>query len=442
MSAPDQDVLIIGGGPAGATAAVLLALAGRRALVLEKAAHPRFHIGESLLPRNFELLGELGLTEPLRRVPHVPKFGAEFGLGDGSKVSRFSFADGFVPNAETLNVERAAFDKMVLDAARAAGADVRERVGVKRILRLADDDVAVETDGGDVLTARYLVDASGQSAVLGRHLGTREPAKEPHLQKVAYFAHFEGVERLPGREAGHPLIVMCDEGWFWLIHIDDRRTSIGLVIDHATAKSTGVPADRMLAWGMARCPLVRQRCAAATGPDVNQVIANFSYRCRPYAGPGYFLAGDAAAFLDPIFSTGVCLGMMHGREAAGHLDAILAGRTTAAAAREAYARFTDGSTSVFFRLIRQFYDHSFRELFLNGTGPLDMHRAVLAVLAGNVFPRPARRLRERLAAFAACVCANRHVRLVPRQRRFSLLAAEPADAAAEPAGLPAEIASV
>ena len=418
-------MLIIGGGPAGSTAAMLLARAGRRVTLLEKATHPRFHIGESLLPRNFELLGELGLIESLRRIPHVRKFGAEFGMGDGSTVSRFNFADGFVPNAETFNVERAAFDKTILDKARAAGADVREDVGVRKVLHLADGDVTVETDAGALLSARYLIDASGQSTMVARHLGTRTPAKEPHLQKVAYFAHFEGVERLPGPEAGHPLIVMCDEGWFWVIHIDERRTSIGLVIDHAMAKSTGVAADRMLAWGMARCPLVRHRCANASGPDTNHVIANFSYRCRPYAGPGYFLAGDAAAFLDPIFSTGVCLGMMQAREAAGHLDAILAGRRMPDAARSAYVRFTDGSTSVFFRLIRQFYDHSFRELFLNGTGPADMHRAALAVLAGNVFPRPAWRLRWRLAAFAACIRLNRRVPLVPRQKRFSLLAAEP-----------------
>ena len=426
MPTPDCDVIIIGGGPAGATTAMLLARAGVRAVLLEKAAHPRFHIGESLLPRNFELLGETGLLAPLRRLPHVPKYGAEFGLGDGSAVSRFGFAEGFVPNAETFNVERAAFDAMVLGEARATGADVRERVGVKSIVRLGDGDVAVQTDAGDVLTGRYLVDASGQAAVVARHLGTRVPSPDPHLQKVAYFAHFEGVERLPGREAGHPLIVMCEEGWFWVIHIDGRRTSIGLVIDRAVAKSTGVPADRMLAWGMARCPLVRQRCANATGPDTNHVIANFSYRCRPCAGPGYFLAGDAAAFVDPIFSTGVCLGMMQAREAARHLVALLAGTASADAARRRYARFTDGSTSVFFRLIRQFYDHSFRELFLNGTGPLDMHRAVLGVLAGNVFPRPPFALRWRLAAFDACVRMNRYVPLVPRQRRFSLLSAEPA----------------
>jgi 2-polyprenyl-6-methoxyphenol hydroxylase-like FAD-dependent oxidoreductase len=161
------------------------------------------------------------------------------------------------------------------------------------------------------------------------------------------------------------------------------------------------------------------------------VIANFSYRGKPYAGPGYFLVGDAAAFVDPIFSTGVCLGMMQAREAATHLTRCSPARRSPAAAREAFVRFTDGSTKIFFKLIRQFYDHSFRELFLNGTGPLDMHRAVLAVLAGNVFPRPRWRLRWRLAAFDACVKLNRYSRSFRGQNRFSLPGAAPAAAPTE-----------
>jgi flavin-dependent dehydrogenase len=417
----DCDVLIIGGGPAGSMTGLLLARAGIRTLLLEKTTHPRFHIGESLLPRTFDLLKEAGLLPALRQLPHVPKFGAEFGMGDASKVTCYKFSDAFVANDETFNIERAAFDKMLLDEARKAGTEVREETTVKNILRLADGDVAIETESGETLTAKYLIDASGQHAVLGRHLGTRTPAKEPHLQKVAYFSHFEGVKRLEGREEGYPLIIMCDEGWFWLIHIDAQRTSIGAVLDKAVAKQAGIPADRMLAWAMSRCPLIQERCANATGPVTNNIIANFSYRCRPYAGPGYFLVGDAAAFMDPIFSTGVSLGTSQARELAIHVREMLDGRATPAAARKRYIAFTESCTKIFFKFIRKYYQHSFRELFLEGTGPLNMHRAVLTMLAANVFPRPAWKLRWRLSAFYLCVWLNRFLPLVPRQNRFSLL---------------------
>jgi flavin-dependent dehydrogenase len=425
ISNSTHDVIIIGGGPAGTTTGMLLARAGIRAVVLEKTTHPRFHIGESLLPRNFELLRELGLLEAVKHIPRVPKYGAEFALGDSSKVIRFNFSEGFAPNAETFNVERAVFDKMLLDECRSAGADVREQTAVKRIVRMSDGDVAVEISAGETLTGKYLIDASGQSTVVARHLGTKVNSAEPHLQKVAYFSHFEGVKRHPGREEGHPTIVMADEGWFWIIHVNQRVTSIGMVLDANVAKQIDLPADRMLAWGMARCPFVRDRCENATGPETNQVISNFSYRCRPYAGAGHFLVGDAAAFLDPIFSTGVCLGMMQARELTQHLVDLLAGRTTPDRARQEFIRFTENHTAIYFRIIRQFYSQSFRELFLNGTGPLQMHRAVLAVLAGNVFPRPAWRLKWRLKAFDACVQLNRKLALVPRQNQFSLLAAEP-----------------
>jgi hypothetical protein len=225
---------------------------------------------------------------------------------------------------------------------------------------------------------------------------------------------------------------MCEEGWFWLIPIGKGRTSIGMVTDADLAKKTGAPANRMLAWGMARCPAVMQRAANATGPETNQIISNFSYSCRPFAGPGYFLLGDAATFLDPIFSSGVCLGMLSGREAATHVQSILAGKASPAAARRRYIGFVERGTGVFFRLINQYYLHSFRELFLNGTGPLRVHSAVLSVLAGQVFPKIPWKLRWRLWLFGALLHLNRLVPLVPRRKPFSLLATEP--------GVPATVA--
>jgi flavin-dependent dehydrogenase len=336
----------------------------------------------------------------------------------------FDFAQGFSPTDETINIERAAFDDMLLEQARLASVDVRQLVAATRIISLADGDVRVACDTGEI-RARWLIDASGQGTLVGRHLGTRKTADEPHLRKAAYFNHFTGVRRAAGRRGGHPLIVMVDEGWFWMIPLDERRTSIGLVMDadisRRVQRASGLTADRMLRWGIERCPAVAERMIEAAGPQTNHVAADFSYRCRPYAGPGYFLVGDAAAFMDPIFSTGVCVAMTGSAAAAKGVLALLDDGASAARCRAAHIKLLESSTRTLFTIIRQYYDHSFRELFLNGTGPLEMHRAVIGVLAGNVFPAPWR-LRWRMALFNLCVAVNRRLPLVTRRDRHSLLA--------------------
>lgn len=426
MHPKDYDAIIIGGGPAGATAGLVLARAGLRALILEKQSFPRFHIGESMLPRCNLALRELGLEDKVRQLPHVRKFGGEFAMGDGTDSARFQFSDRFNKGTptETFNIERSHLDTLLLNSATEAGAELRQAT-VKSIVKLEDGDVAVALDDGTQIHGKWLLDASGQWAVVPRHLKTRQPFADKHLQKVAYFSHFEGVQRLPGCEEGHPCIVMADEGWFWIIPVNEKLTSVGLVIDAGVARQVGVPATKMLRWGIDRCPFVRQRCGQANIPADNEVISNFSYTCRPYAGPGYFLLGDAAAFLDPIFSTGATLGIISAQFAAQRVIELVRGRIQPAQARRRYIRFFEKSTAVFWKLIRRYYDHSFRELFLEGQGPLEVHRAVLAILAGNVFPRPKWALRWRLKLFYAFVWLNRRRRQVTPRPRFSLVQSQP-----------------
>jgi flavin-dependent dehydrogenase len=425
--AADYDVLVIGAGPAGATAALRAAQHGFRTAAFEAGRHPRFHIGESLLPRNMTLLRELGLAEELKALPQVYKIGASFAFAHETGTTDYHFERGLLPvNHETLNIERGPFDRFLCRAARERGAEIHEGVAVRRIERLEDDGVAlVVDDGGGERTVRgkTLIDASGQAAFVGRHLGLRRML--PDLKKVASYAHFRNVHRNPGLLGGYPQIIMCDEGWFWFIPLDEERTSIGLVMRADLAKRLDVPPKRLVFWGLERCPIGRAWTEGAEAVSDTYVSADFSYTCRPFAGPGYFLAGDAATFIDPIFSTGVCLGMMTAVEAADSILAIRSGRTSALRARRRYARFVAAGSSSFFRLVRGYYQHGFRELFLHNSAPLGLQEGITSVLTGNVFPRLTWSLAWRLKLFEIFTRVQPIMPLAPRRSGWSLVQAAP-----------------
>jgi flavin-dependent dehydrogenase len=234
---------------------------------------------------------------------------------------------------------------------------------------------------------------------------------------------------------------MCTEGWFWMIPIDPERVSIGLVLDAAAAKrvqARGIAPNQMLRWAIPRCPVVADRTRRARFPESNGVCADFSYRCEPYAGPGYFLVGDAAMFVDPFFSTGVCLGMMSAVRAAETVESIVRRGADPERQRRAYIRYLKNSSEKFLRLIDLYYQHPFRELFLEGKGPFQMQRAVITCLAGHVFPRPAWKVRWRMKAFEWCIRIQGRRPLVPRRPVFTLLdQPDPAPLGSEPVEQPA-----
>ena len=424
MGQEKYDAIIIGGGPAGATAAIAMAQAGHHVTVLDRSEFPRFRIGESLVPKVVEMLMKLGLTDLMDEVVHVPKRGVEIGFGNqlGEQLD-VAFANSLrkdVPRA--FNAERGSLDGLLLEAAKKEGVEVRNDFHVKEITRLEDQHVIVTNGNGEQIEGQFLIDASGQATVVGRHLGIRKI--HPEFRSVSYFSHFEGVQRLSGDRIGDPSVIMCDEGWFWIIPIDQNRTSVGVVFSDKVARSLPVPPNQRLNWALERCPLMTERMVGASGPDHNEVVADFSYQCEPVAGPGYFLIGDAAAFVDPVFSTGVMLGMDGGLAAAAAVTAISQGQSVARVRRQ-FVRHHGQVTSLLFRLIKDFYSHSFRELLVAGHGPLAMHRALIELLAGYVSPRPSLNVRWRYTLFRLCVHLNRHVPLVPRQERFSLLETSP-----------------
>jgi flavin-dependent dehydrogenase len=295
------DTIVIGGGPAGATAAALLAGAGLKVLVIEKELFPRFHIGESLLPRSVPILRKMGVDES--GPAFLYKGGAEFFDETTGDTALYRFADalpGVPPHA--FQVDRAVFDAALLDRARAMGAKVHEGERVKSV-EIDAAQVRIATEAGEY-TARFCVDATGQDAFFARRDRTTAPIES--FGRAAVFTHYEDLRdeavELIG-EAGNIKVLMREGGWGWLIPLSGRRLSVG-----AVTRMGGVT-PTVLEEAILGSPLTRQLIEGARRRDT-RVIRNFSYKNTRPSGPRYTSVGDAACFLDPVFSSGVALAML------------------------------------------------------------------------------------------------------------------------------------
>lgn len=410
---PVYDVLVIGGGPGGSCAANLLAKHGLKVALFEKEVFPRFHIGESLLPYNRGIFEELGVLEALASARFPKKTGAQFHLGNGTAGTRFQFRQGrFNRETEIFQVERSRFDEILLRQAAKVGAEVREGWTAGRI-DVGTDSVtlAVKDPNGasHAFQGRYLVDASGRGNLSGNQQGLR--IMHPRLKKLAIFAHFTGVHLDPGEAGGDTVIFRLENQWFWIIPVSPEKTSVGLVTDREEFQRNGARPEEVFQAAVRTSPELTRRLADARRLGELEVTSDFSYANRSFASPRLIRVGDAAAFIDPIFSSGVFLAMHSARLAARAILTAHPQGTDGSALFRQYERRMRAALAQYSRMVELYYTQPFIELFLQPRGRLDIPSAVNAMLAGEL--EGGWKVRWRLSLFYWMVRFQRRVGFVP-----------------------------
>ena len=413
------DAVVVGGGPGGSSAATALARCGRRVLLLEREQFPRFHIGESQLPWTNEIFRELGVHDTIAAAGFVRKWGASFRTIDGAVEQYADFADAVeTPTPQTIQVPRATFDELLLRHSEKSGVTVRER---HRALDAAFDPTGVTLRFADpegvehAVRAGVVVDASGRTGFLAKKLGRH--TFDPVLRNIAVHAQYENIPRLPGRRAGDiRMFTRPDMGWLWLIPISETVMSVGAVIPQAVHRreSKATPEESLTHY-VDRTPSAAQLLAAARRVSPARFDADYSYLGTKVAGDRWVAVGDAAAFLDPIFSTGVLLAMQGGLDAAAAIDAGLREGDLSRRRFAAYERLVRARYHHFRRFAVGFYNPNFRDLWFRRSNRWGIYQAVLSVLAGNWRPSLAVRLRIRL--FFTLVALQRVLPIAPRGPR-------------------------
>ena len=387
-SAFECDVLVVGGGPAGATIGALLAERGRDVVVLEKAHHPRFHIGESLLPANAALFDRLGVRADVERIG-IPKWGVEFVSPEHDHIAGIEFAEAWdksMPYA--WQVRRSELDEILFRNAAAKGARTLEGHRVRDVAFDADGaTLQVELDDGARQTwrTRFVVDASGRDTLLANQFKCKQ--KNPQHNSSALYGHFTGAKRLAGKAEGNITILWFDHGWFWFIPLADGTTSIGAVCWPYYLKSRNKkPLPEFFRDTIALCPELARRLEQAELVG-NQVYAtgNYSYSSKKSSGERYLMLGDAFAFIDPVFSSGVYLAMQSGFDGADVVETTLERPREAAAARARFDKRLRFGPHTFSWFIFRVTNPTIRDFFMSPQNPMRVKEALVSLLAGDIY---------------------------------------------------------
>ena len=381
------EVLVIGGGPAGSTIAALLAQRGRDVLMLEKSRHPRFHIGESLLPMSMPMFDQLGVAEEIKRIGMV-KLGAEFISPWHGAPVMIDFSDAWDNTwSSAYQVRRDEFDEILFRNAAVKGARITEECKVTDIKFQPGEEALVNTLSRNGQTqrirARFVVDASGRDTFLANHFGMKHRNKKHN--SAAIFGHFTGAKRLEGEVEGNISLFWFDHGWFWFIPLADGNTSVGATCWPYYMKTRKTDTARFLLDTIALCPALAERLKDASLVSPVTATGNFSYLSERASGENYILLGDAFAFIDPVFSSGVFLAMNSSFVGADTVETCLDKPQEAAQALRRFDKAMMRGPKVFSWFIYRITTPAMRDLLMYRGAESRIKKALISVLIGDVY---------------------------------------------------------
>ena len=389
------EVIIIGGGPGGSTLASCLALKGRRSIVFERDRFPRFHIGESLLPRSLEVFRKLGLMPKLEE-RYIRKYGARFLCSDTRRINQYSFDDAFDSKGfeHAYQVPRDDFDHVLLKHAIELGADVREEWEVTEVIFEGTRAVGVRArpvkdkkPAGPVeeFRAPLVVDATGRDTFLASKM--RQKAPLARLDKTALFSQYIGAFRQEGKDEGNIQLPVFEHGWFWIIPFKGEVTSAGVVLsaEFMKTRTKGESLDELKDRAIAQSCWATEMLSGAKRIIPVRAIADFSYRIDQLTGDGWLFVGDAGGFIDPLFSTGAHLAVKGADLAADAIDRALTTGDTSRAAFTDYEARVRYAVDLFLGVVQAFYAGEFRETLFEPNQRLTMRRLITTILSGDVF---------------------------------------------------------